>query len=356
MAPFSPEAEHLVQQGVQAARAGQNETARRLLHEAVRLAPEHEQAWLWLSGVEATTDAKTAALKQVLAINPANAAAKRGLERLQPSDLDLSAVVSSYAAPAPARAAQSQTPPPARMATRPLGESAAPAATTDQQAAAPARPVALDSLEQLRPAIKHAQNKHPFLPRTSEVVILLLLVVMVAGGYTFFRSYLDQVTFGFDAANTQAQVDRFQGTSIPTVMAQPTEQPAQAAANTTEIPANEPTSVPAANTYRSASYSLQMQAYTVDQEARNVTINVVLSNPHNRNLEFRAQDFNLRNAVNSQLTFSQGESSLFGAGATIPAGGTVEGSLIFVGDIFRAPFTLTWRPTNGNLSQSIVLR
>ncbi len=73
----------LLRQGIAAAKAGDKRVARRLLSEATRQNPDSEKAWLWLSGVLDTPQGRAHCLRRVLAINPDNRAAKRGLAALE---------------------------------------------------------------------------------------------------------------------------------------------------------------------------------------------------------------------------------------------------------------------------------
>lgn len=79
---FDAEAQEYFIRGMSAARGGQRLIAARLLREAVRLNPYHEQAWLWLSGVLDDQDDIIYCLRSVLDINPHNQRARIGLERL----------------------------------------------------------------------------------------------------------------------------------------------------------------------------------------------------------------------------------------------------------------------------------
>ena len=72
----------LLGQGIIAARLGDKNTARRLLSEAVRLDPESEKAWLWLSGVLDTHQARAYCLQKALELNPDNYLARQGLVAL----------------------------------------------------------------------------------------------------------------------------------------------------------------------------------------------------------------------------------------------------------------------------------
>jgi hypothetical protein len=76
---FNQQAEQLYARGVAAARGGQKTIAATLLRQAVKLNPQHEQAWLWLSGVLDDPEDVAFCLRAVLGINPGNERAKKGL-------------------------------------------------------------------------------------------------------------------------------------------------------------------------------------------------------------------------------------------------------------------------------------
>jgi hypothetical protein len=71
--------ESLLAQGIAAAKAGDKSTARRLLSQVARRNPGSEAAWLWLSSVLDTPQGREHCLRRVLAVNPDNHAAQRGL-------------------------------------------------------------------------------------------------------------------------------------------------------------------------------------------------------------------------------------------------------------------------------------
>lgn len=73
----------LLQQAIAAARAGRKPEARQLLEQILQANPRHEQAWLWMGAVVETDVERVRCLQQVLAINPGNAAARKGLAQLQ---------------------------------------------------------------------------------------------------------------------------------------------------------------------------------------------------------------------------------------------------------------------------------
>ena len=70
-------------QGILAARAGDKSTARRLLSQVIQEDPSSEAAWLWLSSVLDTPQGRAHCLRQVLAINPRNQTAQKGLAALE---------------------------------------------------------------------------------------------------------------------------------------------------------------------------------------------------------------------------------------------------------------------------------
>lgn len=74
--------ELLVEEGIRAAKARQMNEARQILEQAIELDERNVQAWLWLSGVVDTNEDRRICLENVLAIEPDNAAAMKGLTRL----------------------------------------------------------------------------------------------------------------------------------------------------------------------------------------------------------------------------------------------------------------------------------
>ena len=77
-----PDTTELLQQGIALAKAGQREEARSILMQVVEQDERNESAWLWLSGVVDSDDDKAVALENVLALNPDNEWARRGLQML----------------------------------------------------------------------------------------------------------------------------------------------------------------------------------------------------------------------------------------------------------------------------------
>lgn len=79
---MSANIEGMVREGINAFKAGRKDEARALLSKAVELDPYHEDGWLWLSGVVTSAEDQRTCLENVLAINPANARARSGLDYL----------------------------------------------------------------------------------------------------------------------------------------------------------------------------------------------------------------------------------------------------------------------------------
>jgi hypothetical protein len=77
--------EDLLNRGIAALKAGRKAEARGLLAQLVEQEPRHELGWLWLSGAVGTDEDRRVCLENVLAINPNNEIAQRGLETLQRS-------------------------------------------------------------------------------------------------------------------------------------------------------------------------------------------------------------------------------------------------------------------------------
>ena len=64
--------EDLLRQALQAARNGRELTARDLFQDVVRIDPNNELAWIWLSGLLDPLEDRITACERVLSINPGN--------------------------------------------------------------------------------------------------------------------------------------------------------------------------------------------------------------------------------------------------------------------------------------------
>ncbi|MCC7106366.1 MAG: hypothetical protein IT307_14585 [Chloroflexi bacterium] len=78
--PPGPSWEELFKQGQEAARGGDRRRAYGLFQEAVEANPRAEDAWLWRAGTTESEKEAIACLEQVLALNPRNERARKGLE------------------------------------------------------------------------------------------------------------------------------------------------------------------------------------------------------------------------------------------------------------------------------------
>lgn len=72
----------LLRKAIQAARSGRELTARDLFQDVVRLDPNNEIAWMWLSGLLDSLEDRLAACEQVLFLNPRNASMRAYYEKL----------------------------------------------------------------------------------------------------------------------------------------------------------------------------------------------------------------------------------------------------------------------------------
>src|SRR5574341_2396784 len=107
-------ADDFLQLGIEAIKAGRLDEGRRYLAQSLKLDPNSENAWIWMSGVVDDRQHRIDCLQRALAINPHNETAIKGLRALGALD-------------AP------PTPPPAQ----PAAESAPPAAIPVEQMEAP---------------------------------------------------------------------------------------------------------------------------------------------------------------------------------------------------------------------------
>jgi tetratricopeptide (TPR) repeat protein len=76
------EIHQLLKTAIQTAKSGEREKAHQLLMQIVELDEKNETAWLWLSGTVKTKEDRQICLENVLAINPQNEIAKKGLKKL----------------------------------------------------------------------------------------------------------------------------------------------------------------------------------------------------------------------------------------------------------------------------------
>lgn len=111
----SDQAKQLRQQGIAAAKAGQNEQARQLLQQSIRIEPQSEAAWLWLASVARDQRERLFCLQKLLEINPNNEMGLKALEAMgvNPAQLSTPAAPAGQATsgrPATQSAQQAQMP------------------------------------------------------------------------------------------------------------------------------------------------------------------------------------------------------------------------------------------------------
>ena len=372
----TPNIEQLVQQGIAATRSGQHEQAHQLLRQAVHHAPDNEQAWLWLSGVEPTDQGKIAALQNVLRINPNNAAAQRGINLLtKPKDLDFASIVSNNAAPPPAKAAGMPAPPRATFtppppitkpavepiaspqvevkAVTPVVEAVPPPVVEPTLSESAPEHISSDVVDALRPAIEKSKKRR-ILPSTSEWAIMGVLVLLLFGGFKIMQNSLgkqfsnDDVNSSFPtSAPNAAQPDAPQATQAPNLQI-------------TQVPVAQPTKAPQSGVgvlQKSRAYNVQVDGASIDQAKGEVVVAVSLTNPFDRQVFARTTDFSLSSG-GSRLTLDKARSTLFDAQgrANLAAGGSASGQIVWTGNVADKGTKLVWQPSNGGVNVSIPLQ
>lgn len=78
----SEQARNLRRQGIAAAKAGQNDQARTLLQQAIRLEPNNEAAWIWLASIARDQRERLFCFQKLLEINPNNETALNALRAM----------------------------------------------------------------------------------------------------------------------------------------------------------------------------------------------------------------------------------------------------------------------------------
>jgi len=78
----SPSFETLLRNGIAAYRAGDRDRATACFREALTINPRNDYAWIWMSAVMDSDDARRFCLERALALNPHNEAARRYLDKM----------------------------------------------------------------------------------------------------------------------------------------------------------------------------------------------------------------------------------------------------------------------------------
>jgi hypothetical protein len=95
------DSDQILQLGIEEARNGNREAARNLFELLTRQEPDNAQAWLWLAGVADGTDQRREALQHVIALDPSNEMARKGLQALGVDPNSVPAAVPETVIPSP---------------------------------------------------------------------------------------------------------------------------------------------------------------------------------------------------------------------------------------------------------------
>lgn len=163
--------DHVLKQGIAAARAGQRSEARQLLTRIIQADARNEQAWLWLAAVVDDPLQQRTCLQRVLDINPNNSRAQQGLAWINTRHPQTTIVNPSpnlhdrdHPAPAPPAPPVPREPEPAPAAqptilSTPKHSLAARLAATRGEIAAPTqRPPSISPVAPVAPAVVAART------------------------------------------------------------------------------------------------------------------------------------------------------------------------------------------------------
>ena len=187
----------LLQQAVDAIRRGDKVTGQRLLAQVLRADPRGETAWLWMSQIVETDAQRLDCMRRILAINPNNATARRGVELLEArmsADVrgDLGGDSSRRPAPIPPEAPahpSSLIPHPSSPApvTPFTGLTPGPQAEpTPIELPAPAsEPAPIEKKKKIAPSVPRREPKTARRP-PGVLLLLIILVALLAGGAILF--------------------------------------------------------------------------------------------------------------------------------------------------------------------------
>ncbi len=81
-------------EAVEYIRMGDKETGRQMLEEILETDENNEEIWLWLSSVVETDEDREICLENVLALDPDNIVAQKGLEALQSGTFNVNDLLS----------------------------------------------------------------------------------------------------------------------------------------------------------------------------------------------------------------------------------------------------------------------
>ncbi len=130
----SEQARELRQRGIAAAKAGQNDQARQLLQQSIRLEPQSEAAWIWMASLARDRRERLFCFQKILQIDPNNETALKALQAMGITREQLLGT-SPLTAPAESSAATPAAPP--RAATPRAPQAAQPQPTNPQTPGVP---------------------------------------------------------------------------------------------------------------------------------------------------------------------------------------------------------------------------
>lgn len=134
----SEQARNLRRQGIAAAKAGQNDEARTLLQQAIRLEPDNEAAWIWLASIARDRRERLFCFQKLLEINPQNETALNALSAMGITPQQLFGQQPSAPA-APVRTEAQPEPTPAETPAPPTSQAGVPVADPQRLANAQQR-------------------------------------------------------------------------------------------------------------------------------------------------------------------------------------------------------------------------
>ncbi len=85
-----------LEEAIQVIRAGDTEQGRQMLEKILEVEENNEEVWLWLSSVVDNDEDREICLENVLALNPNNVVAQRGLEALQSGTFNVHNILGEY--------------------------------------------------------------------------------------------------------------------------------------------------------------------------------------------------------------------------------------------------------------------
>jgi len=104
------QAKQFIVQGIAAAKAGDKDQARQLFQSAIKLSPENETAWLWLSSVARDNRERLFCFQNLLQINPENEMALKGVQALGVDPAKLLERIQQQSQPTAAQATSASAP------------------------------------------------------------------------------------------------------------------------------------------------------------------------------------------------------------------------------------------------------